>query len=383
MTRQIPFAIPELGPEEIQEVVNCLTSGWITTGPKTSQFESDFAEYIGMPFSLTVNSATAGLHLALDAVGVTRGDKVIVPTYTFTATAEVVRYFDADPIFCDIDPQSYCIDVKMLEELILKHKPKAIMPVHFAGQACDMTSIMKLAQKYDVRVIEDAAHALPTTHNGKLIGTIGDITVFSFYATKTITTGEGGMVVTRNEEYAKRMKVMRLHGFNRDAWNRYTDNKAAWYYEIVAPGYKYNMTDIASSLGIHQLKKCNLFYEKRKRIADIYNKEFASIPGLSLPQVLNPSDKHAWHLYVIKVAKNRNEFILKLKDKGVGASMHFIPLHTQPYWKEKYNLKETDFPVAYDNYLHSLSLPIFTKMSDEDITQVVQAVKETAKELLA
>lgn len=368
----IPFALPDIGEEEIAEVVDSLRSGWITTGPKTKKFEEDFSAYIGCKFSFAVNSATAGLHLALDAVGVTRGDKVIVPTYTFTSTAEVVRYFDADPIFCDIDPVSFCIDVEMLEKLVIEHRPKVVMPVHFAGQACNMTKILELKEKYGFKIVEDAAHALPTTHNGKMIGTIGDITVFSFYATKTIATGEGGMITTDNEDYAKRMKIMRLHGFNRDAWDRYTSNKASWYYEIVAPGFKYNLTDVASAMGIHQLKKADAFHEKRLSIAKMYDEAFNGIEGIKTPTLINPNDKHAFHIYLIQIDPAiRDEFIQKMKDAGVGCSVHFIPLHTQPYWRDRYNLKAEMFPNAMKLYQGAVSLPIYTKLSDSEIKTII------------
>ncbi|MDH5720964.1 MAG: DegT/DnrJ/EryC1/StrS aminotransferase family protein [Spirochaetia bacterium] len=378
----LPFALPDIGDDEINEVVETLKSGWITTGPKTKVFEEQFAEYIGSKNALAVNSATAGLHLALEAVGVQRGDKVITSSYTFTATAEVIRYFDADPVFCDIDKDTYNIDCEKLSKLCDKlcnefpGKVKAIMPVHFAGQACDMNKIMLIAKKHNLYVIEDAAHALPATYDKKKIGTIGDITVFSFYATKTITTAEGGMITTDNADFARRMSVMRLHGFSRDAWDRYSSVKAPWYYEVIAPGYKYNMTDIAASLGIHQLKKCGLFYEKRLKIAQMYDQAFENEEKIIVPYKGKKDDIHSYHLYVIKVPQEmRDEFIIKMKEKGVGCSVHFIPLHIQPYYKDKYAYKEHDFPIAYENFLCSVSLPIYTKMTDSDTNRVIDAAK--------
>ena len=382
---KIPFALPEIGEEEINEVVDSLRSGWVTTGPKTQKFEEDFAKYIGVKHSLSVNSATSGLHLALDAIGIKRGDKVIVPVNTFTSTAEVVRYFDADPIFCDIDPDNFNISVTAIEK-ILSESPntdeiKAIMPVHVAGQSCEMDEIASLAKKYNLKIVEDAAHALPTTYKGKLIGTLSDVTVYSFYATKTLCTAEGGMVVTNNDEYAKRIKVMRLHGFNRDAWNRYNSDKPAWFYEIIAPGYKYNMADIAAAMGIHQLVKADRFYDRRCEIAQKFNNAFKDLAQIQTPFVTRPEDKHSYHLYILKVPK-RDEFIQKLSDKGVGSSVHWIPLHIQPYWKEKYNFTDDMFPVAMKNFESIMSLPIYTKLSDTEVDYIIKSVKEVYEEII-
>ena len=387
--RFLPFALPEIGEEEIAEVVDSLRSGWITTGPKAKRFEEEFASYIGVRHALAVNSATAGLHLALDAIGLERGDKVITSTYTFTATAEVIRYFDADPIFCDIDPRTFNLDPFKLETVIeaavaqFGARVKAVIPVHLAGQACEMDKIQRLAQRFNLRVIEDAAHALPTTFHGKLIGTLSDLTVFSFYSTKTITTGEGGMIVTDNDAFAKRIKIMRLHGFNRDAWDRYNSLNANWYYEIVAPGYKYNMTDLAAAMGIHQLAKVDRFYNKRRSIAEVYNKEFSTIPGIKIPYVIRPEDTHAWHLYMLSVpAGIRDQFYEELKHLGISCSVHFIPLHLQPFWRGKYNLNPSDFPLATKAYQGEISLPIYTRMTTDDVAWVVEGVRETAKRIL-
>jgi dTDP-4-amino-4,6-dideoxygalactose transaminase len=382
---RIPFAIPEICDEEINEVIDSLKSGWVTTGPKTKKFEENFSKYIGVRHSLAVNSATSGLHLALDAIGIKRGDKVIVPVNTFTSTAEVVRYFDADPIFCDIDPNTFNISPKSLKNILETHEDKelikAIMPVHVAGQACEMSEILSLAKTHKLKVIEDAAHALPTTYNGKMIGTLSDITVYSFYATKTLCTGEGGMVVTNNDDYANRIKVMRLHGFDRDAWDRYNSDKPSWYYSIVAPGFKYNMNDLAAAMGIHQLNKADIFYEKRKAIAEKYNSAFANLAEIQTPIIQNPDDKHAYHLYILKVPQ-RDLFIEKLSEKGIGSSVHFIPLHLQPYWQEKYKLKEDSFPEAMNNFKSILSLPIFTKLTENQVDYIIQSVKEIYEEIV-
>ena len=376
----LPFALPDIDEEEIQEVVDCLRSGWITTGPKTKQFEKEFAAFInGNVEAIAVNSATAGLHLALEAIGIKAGDQVITTPYTFTATAEVIRYLGADPLFIDVDPQSLNIDPKNLEKVITP-RTKAIIPVHFAGLACQMDIIIEVAKKYDLKIVEDAAHALPATYNGKMIGSLDtDATIFSFYATKTITTGEGGMIVTRDPKLAERCRIMRLHGISRDVFDRYNSIIPSWHYDVIAPGYKYNLADIAAAIGIHQLKKATRFYAKRRQISQRYNESFAKLP-IILPPNSNDSEIHAWHLYAIrltdKAAISRDEFIKKMADRGIGCSVHFIPLHILTYWKQKYNLKEMDYPNAYNAYLSAVSLPIYTKMTDEDVNRVIAAVTE-------
>jgi len=375
----LPFALPEISEEEISEVVSTLRSGWVTTGPKSKQFEQDFAEFLGGDVeAIAVNSATAGLHLGLEALGIGPGDEVITTTHTFTATAEVIRYLGADPVFVDIDPISLCIDVHAIESAITE-RTKAIIPVHFGGRAANMTVILKLANKYGLRVMEDAAHALPTTHAGELIGTLGsDITVFSFYANKTMTTGEGGMLVTRNPDIARRAKIMRLHGISRDAFDRFTSKAPSWYYEIVAPGFKYNMTDIAASLGIHQLKKVNLFQQKRAKIAAMYDEAFAGCP-IFLPPHPEPGDIHAWHLYPIQLRDEvkimRDDFIKNLYELGIGCSVHYIPLHLQPYWRDTYRLLPSMFPVSQAVYERTLSLPIYTLMTEDDVARVIKSLK--------
>lgn len=376
------FAQPDIGNEEISEVVDTLKSGWLTTGPKTSRFENDFSKFINAPYSLAVNSATAGLHLSLEAIGISPGDQVITTPYTFTASAEVIRYLGADPVFVDIDSRTFNMDPEKIEAAITP-RTKAIIPVHFGGQACDMSRIMEIARQYRLRVIEDAAHALPTSCRGKMVGTIGDTTVFSFYVTKTLATGEGGMVVTSSEKIAKRIKTMRLHGINRDIWDRYTAKKPNWYYEVVAPGFKYNMSDIIAAIGINQLKKNEQFQKRREMIAHRYNKAFAQLP-LQTPYVAHPEDTHAWHLYVVqleleKIRFSRNEFIEKMAEQGIGTSVHFIPLHLQPYWRDRYGFKPEDFPVALDCYQRAVSLPIYSKMSDDGVERVINAVREILK----
>lgn len=378
----LPFATPDIGEDEINEVLDSLRSGWLTTGPKTKRFEEEFATFIGEGFeAIAVNSATAGLHLALEAVGIGPGDEVITTPYTFTATAEVIRYLNADPIFVDIDSTTFNIDPAKIESAITE-RTKAIIPVHFAGLSCDMDAILAIAHKHGLKVVEDAAHALPTTCNGKLIGSLdSDATVYSFYATKTITTGEGGMIVTRDTGIAMRCRTMRLHGISRDAFDRYTSTKPAWHYEVVAPGCKYNMTDIAASLGIHQLRKVHDFQRKREYMAGRYDVAFADLP-ITLPPKAQKGDIHAWHLYVIRLnnaAVERNQFIELMAEKGVGCSVHFIPLHLHPYWSDRYNLKPEDFPNALHNYERAVSLPLFTKMDTVDQQRVITAVRDILK----
>lgn len=393
----IPFALPCIGEEEIQSVVETMRSGWLTTGPKTRRFEEFFAKAVGAKYALAVNSATAGLHLALEAAGIEADDYVIVPVWTFTATAEVVRYFGAHPVFVDVDTGSFNINIDLLEKRILEliatypNKLKAIIPVHFAGQACDINSIVNLAEKYDLKVIEDAAHAFPTTVNSRsvtdkemkkrTVGSIGHTTVFSFYATKTIATGEGGMVTTDDELVAKRIRLMRLHGINRDVWNRYTSEKPSWYYEVVAPGYKYNLTDIASAIGLEQLAKGEAFQSARESIAKKYNEAFKNHPALEVPSHGVEGFSHAWHLYVLRLnlnqlTINREQFIQKMAEKGVGCSVHFIPLHLQPYWCDKYHLTPNDFPIASKEFERVVSLPIYPSMNDQMVQRVIFAVNE-------
>lgn len=376
----LPFALPDIGEEEIVEVANALRSGWVTTGPKTKQFEQAFTEYLGGGVEcLAVNSATAGLHLALEALGIGPGDEVITTTLTFTATTEVVRYLGADAVLVDVDPVTLNIDVGQIRAAITP-QTKAIVPVHYAGLACQMDEILAIAREHGLKVVEDAAHALPTTWRGTLIGQLqSDITVFSFYANKTMTTGEGGMAITRNPELAKRMRVMRLHGMNRDAFDRFTSKTPAWYYEVVAPGFKYNMTDIASAMGIHQLAKLPRFLQRRQYLAARYFEKLATLP-LILPADAPAGDVHAWHLYVIRLSADakvtRDDVIQGLSDRGIGTSVHYVPLHRHPYWRDRYHLTPEMFPKADAAYQSMLSIPLFTAMSDADQDRVITALRE-------
>lgn len=376
----IPFALPDIGDAEISAVTEALRSGWVTTGPKTKAFEQAFSEFLGDGLeSIAVNSATAGLHLALEALGIGPGDEVIAPSLTFTATVEVVRYLGADPVIVDVDPITLNIDPVRIRAAITP-RTKAIMPVHFGGLACAMDEILAIACEHGLKVVEDAAHALPTTFKGELIGTLAsDLTVFSFYANKTMTTGEGGMVVTRYPELAQRMKVMRLHGINRDAFDRFVSRTPAWYYEVVAPGFKYNLTDIASAIGLQQLVRLPAFLKRRQALAARYMTELADLP-LILPADAPIGDLHAWHLYVIRLADgaqvDRDAVIQGLSDRGIGTSVHYVPLHRQPYWHDRYGLTPAMFPQAEQAYQTMLSIPLFTAMSDDDQSRVIAALRE-------
>ncbi|MGH7690049.1 MAG: DegT/DnrJ/EryC1/StrS family aminotransferase, partial [Gemmatimonadaceae bacterium] len=354
----LPFAAPALGDEEVAAVAEVIRSGWLTTGPKARAFERAFAAFLGGDGgeeALAVNSATAGLHLGLEALGIGPGDAVVTTPFTFTATAEVIRYLGADPVFVDIDEHTLNIDPGEIARALAARRVRAVIPMHYGGLACDMDAIMTLARGAGASVMSDAAHALPATHRGRMVGTLDDdVTVFSFYANKTITTGEGGMVVTRRPELAERMRVMRLHGINRDAFDRYAGSKPSWYYEVVAPGFKYNMPDLAAAIGLVQLGKVEAFRVKRERIAMRYHAGLDHLP-LRRPAAPPSGDVHAWHLYVIRLdldrlTIDRGRFIELLSEAGIGTSVHFIPLHFHPYWRDRYGLRPEGYPRATQAY---------------------------------
>ena len=378
---QIPFHKPYITDDEIFEVVDSLKSGWITMGPKTMRFEEEFGRYVGSKHSITVNSGTAALHLALRAIQLKPGDEVIIPTMTFTATGEVVCYFNAKPVLVDVDGDTFNIDISAIEKAVTP-RTRAVIPVHYGGQPCDMDEIEQIAERYKLRVIEDAAHSLPAWYKSKKIGTIGDMTCFSFYATKTLATGEGGMVTTENDEWADRIKILRLHGISKDAWKRYS-GEGSWYYEVVEAGNKYNMTDIQAALGIAQLKKIEWMREKREEIADKYAAAFNNSERVKTPQV--KSDRiSAWHLYVIQLnlealGIDRARFIEELKARGIGTSVHFIPLHKHPFYKNAFGYKSGDFPVAESLYERIVSLPIYPGMSDKDVRVVIESVEDVCR----
>jgi dTDP-4-amino-4,6-dideoxygalactose transaminase len=393
----LPFALPDLDNVELQQVKEALDSGWITTGPKTRQFESEFAAAVGAKHAIAVNSCTAAMHLALEAIGLQARDEVITTPYTFAATAEVVRYFDAKPVLVDICAEDFNIDADLIEAAITS-RTRAIIPVHIAGLPADLDAICTVAARHGLAVIEDAAHAFPTLYKGRMIGTrlpdstntVQHVVCFSFYATKTITTGEGGMICTDNDAIAERCRIMALHGISKDAWKRYTA-EGSWYYEIVAPGYKYNLTDIASGLGLAQLAKANRMAQRRQDIAQAYHQAFSSVPALQTPALIGaqcsgcqcesdmPRCSHAWHLYMLRLHLNRLSidragFFDELKQRNIGASVHFIPLHLHPYYRETYGYRPEDFPVAYREFQREISLPVYSKMSDQDVQDVIDAV---------
>lgn len=374
----LPFALPSIGDEEIQEVIDTLKSGWITTGQKTKKFEEQFKNYIGCEHAIAVSSCTAALHLALIAAGVGKEDEVITTPFTFAATGEVIIYVGAKPVFVDINKDTYNININEIEAAITP-KTKAIMPVHYGGQPCDMDEILKIAHEHDLIVIEDAAHALGAKYKGKKIGTMGDITAFSFYATKNLTTAEGGMVTTNNSEFADKIRILSLHGLSKDAWNRYGAG-GSWYYEIMDAGYKYNMTDIQASLGIHQLAKFEHFQEIRERYAKRYTDELKNIKGITTPYV-HPGNHHAWHLYPILIDPDilhfdRAEFIEAMTRENIGTSVHFIPLHLHPYYRNVHGYKKGDFPDSEYVYDRIVSLPLYPSMTEDDISDVIYAIKK-------
>lgn len=351
-------------------------TGWLTTGPMVNQFESELSNYTGAKYVVAVNSCTAGLHLALAAQDIKRGDYVIVPNLTFVATSEVVEYFDAKVVLCDIDPETLCIDVEQVESIAkkLKNKLKFVMPVHFGGYAADMKSLLSLSKKYKFIIIEDCAHALESISNIGKVGNTDHCSVFSFYANKNITTGgEGGAVATNNKKLAEKIRKLSLHGMSKSAWSRFSD-KGKWYYEVDSLGYKYNLTDIAAGFGLQQIKKVDILNEKRQKIAKKYNKIFDKISGVSRFHY-DPKYKNARHLYIIHIDKNfwsisRDKFIDKLNELGVGTSVHYIPLHKMPYYKNKYNLKDKDFPNSCAYFDGCISLPMYPSLKAGDISYI-------------
>jgi dTDP-4-amino-4,6-dideoxygalactose transaminase len=381
----LPFHRPWIESEEIAEVTDTLQSGWLTMGPKTLRFEEEFAAYVGARHAVAVSSATAGLHLAVDACGLGPGDEVITSPYTFTATAAVVLHAGARPVFADIDPQTLTLDPADAARRITP-RTRALIPVHMAGLPCAMDDLMALARRHGLAVIEDAAHALPARVGGRMIGTIGDLTVFSFYAGKNITTGEGGMVTTDRGEYAERLRTRRLHGISRDAWKRYTA-QGSWYYEVEYPGFKYNMTDINAALGLHQLRKCDRFHALRTRHAARYRAGLADLPELQLPADPGAATgvQHAWHLFVVRLRPghlriDRDAFVEALRGRNIGTSVHFIPLHLHPYYRHALGCGPETCPRATAAYRGALSLPLYPRMTDDDVDDVIAAVRDIVKE---
>lgn len=376
----LPFSPPLIGEEEIAEVVDTLRSDWLTTGPKTKRFEEEFASYLGAPASLALNSCTAALHTALVTLGVGPGDEVITTPMTFAASVNVIEHVGARPILVDVEPDTLNIDPSLIEKA-LTTRTKVILPVHYAGHPVELDTIFELARSRGVVVLEDAAHALPARYKGRPIGSTGNPVAFSFYATKNLTTAEGGML-TGSPEFIERARVLSLHGMSRDAWKRY-DKSGSWYYEVLAPGFKYNMTDIQASLGLWQLRKLETFQKRRREVVQMYNEAFRGVEALELP-VERPEVEHAWHLYVLRLRLealriNRDQFIKELQLRNIGTSVHFIPVHLHPYYRNKYSFKPEDFPVAFSNYQRMLSLPLNPRLTDADVTDVIEAVLDVVE----
>jgi dTDP-4-amino-4,6-dideoxygalactose transaminase len=388
--RQVPFHRPSIGPDEEREVLEALRSGWITTGPRAKRFEQDFAAYVGARHAIAVAHCTGALHLALFALDIGPGDEVITTPFTFTATAEVMGYLGARPVFVDIEPDTFNVDPDKIEAALASgdyRRVRALMPVHFAGQACDMDRIGAIARRHHVRVIEDAAHAVGSARvlDGRgmtKIGTIGDVSCFSFYATKNITCAEGGMITTDDEALAARIAVASLHGMDRDAWKRY-DSTGSWFYEIHDTGFKYNLSDVHAAIGLAQLRRADDLMSRRQAIARAYTKAFAANPALEVPVTVTGVE-HAWHLYVMRLRTealkiDRNRFVELLRERGVGVSVHCIPLHTMDFYQKRYGYRAGQFPIAEDVYSRCLSLPIFPAMSGEDIAHVIESVLAIAR----
>jgi len=382
---EVPFHRPDIGEAEIAEVVDSLRSGWLTTGPKVKRFEAAFAEYVGKKHAVALNSCTAGLHLALEAIGIGPGEGVLVPTLTFAATAEVVRYLGAEPVFVDCRPGDLDLDPAAAREALAAAEKrglpvKAVIPVHYGGQMVDMAAISELAREHDLRIVEDAAHCCPAFFRAgpgeewESVGRRSEIAAFSFYANKAITTGEGGMAVTDDDALAERMRVMSLHGMSRDAWKRFAANGSA-HYDIVAPGFKYNMTDLAAAVGIHQLAKADELHRERRRIADRYAEALAGVEE-AVPLERVADRIHSWHLYVVRIdpeksARDRNEVAAFLRERKIGTSIHWRPLHMQTYYRETYGYGEDDYPVARRVFDEILTLPLYPGMAEEQIDAVV------------
>jgi dTDP-4-amino-4,6-dideoxygalactose transaminase len=377
---EIPFFRPAVDEEEVEAVSSVLRSGWLTTGPKTREFEEKFAAFLGGSVeAVAVNSATAGLHLAAEACGIGPGDSVIVPTLTFTATAEVIRYLGAEIVFADVEPKTQLINLADAERR-LTGRCKAIMPVHFGGLPCDMSAVLGFARRHGLKVIEDAAHALPAHHGGRLIGAWeSDACVFSFYANKTITTGEGGMLVTRDPNIAARARLMRSHGINRDAFDRFRKVGASWSYDIVAPGFKYNMTDIASALGVVQLAKAYAFQEQRQKAAFHYCEALKGLP-LDLPALAPEGSLHSWHIFPVRIHEDaraaRDDVIAALTAAKIGSSVHYRPLHAMTYWNERYPSQPGEFAVADRYFAGAVTLPLFPGMTYAEVERVASVLRE-------
>lgn len=373
------FSPPYIADEERKEVMDTLLSNWITTGPKVSRFENNFKLQIGAEEALALNSCTAGLHTALITLNIKPGDEVITTPMTFCSSVNVIENVGARPILADVEPDTLCISPEQIEKVVTK-RTKCVMPVHYSGHPCEMGSIKDIAERHGLYIVEDAAHSLPAKYHGKTIGTIGDLTAFSFYATKNLTTAEGGML-TGSKELIDKARIISMHGMSKDAWKRY-DKGGSWYYEVLLPGFKYNMTDIQASIGLQQLKKLTYIQEQRRKIVNLYNKEFSKYPYFEIP-VERPGVEHAWHLYILRLNLQtlnigRDQFIEELRIRNIGTSVHFIPIHIHPYYRDKYGYKPNKYPNAYTNYLRMLSVPLHPGLTDADVNDIITAVIDVA-----
>lgn len=378
---KIPFSRPFLGKEEYKNVKKVLKSGWLTTGRYAELLEEKFKKLTGSLYALACSSGTAGLHLCAEALNIKPGSYLITSPYTFTATAEIARYLGAHPYFTDINPDTLNIDPEGINKAVrdLKGKASAIIPIHIAGLPCDMDSIIDAAQ--GIPVIEDSAHAFPVRYKDKFCGTIGKAGVFSFYANKPITCGEGGMILTDDRNIAERISVMRLHGMTRTSWDRYTNTSSPWQYDIAAAGYKYNLPDLNAAVGTAQFDKAWIFRGKRKKAAEYYNSCLSGLDFIKLPE--SGSD-HAWHLYIIRLAAgklsiSRDEFIRELNKAGIGTSVHFKPLHLMSYYKKMYGFKPEDFPAAFSAYKSAVSLPLFPQITRKELEYIAKTVTAIGK----
>jgi len=386
----LPFSVPYLDEDEINEVLDTLRSGWITTGPKVKQFEREFAAFVEAPTALAVNSCTAALHLALVNLGIGPGDAVVTSPMTFCSGVHVIEQVGARPILVDVDPKTLNIDPVKLRKVLSESecgRVKAIMPVHLYGHPCDLDSLVEIAQEYHMAIVQDAAHALPAKYKDRIIGSqassggVQILTCFSFYATKNLTTAEGGML-TGPPDLVENARVWSLHGMNRDAWKRY-DAGESWHYEVVCPGFKYNMTDIQAAIGLHQLQKLPDFHERRCQIVRRYNAAFSALAEFQIP-CESPDVQHAWHIYALRLndgrlGLTREQFIEELTARNIGTSVHFIPIHVHPYYRDKYAYNPEDFPVACREYHRLVSLPLYPSMSDRDVDDVIEAVRAVAE----
>jgi dTDP-4-amino-4,6-dideoxygalactose transaminase len=375
-TKFIPFARPSLGAEEEEAALRVIRSGWLTSGKEARAFEQEFADEVGSKHALAVNSATSGLHIAALAVGIGPGSRVAVPTYTFTSTAAVIVHAGAVPVLVDVDPETLNIDLEAVRTACEHGRVDAVIPVHMAGLGASMEGLLALSRNYGFSVIEDAAHAFPCPTEYGHLGTIGSVGVYSFYANKTITTGEGGMVVTDDDDTAKRLQRLRLHGFDRDAWDRYTSRTASWAYRVVEAGFKYNLPDLSAAIGRVQLKRAYAMRDRRAQIAAFYHESLADADFLRLPRW---ADSHSWHLYIVqldpaRLSITRAEFIEALAERGVGSSVHYVPLHLMPYYQEAFGYAAGDFPQAERAAERVVSLPIYPDLTDEDLAFIVESV---------